>query len=86
VTFLETEFRPGFALCDARVDVLSDDSGTDPARYLEALAVVVEAVGCYCFGAVFVGGYGLWGKGGGVVEFFVVGPGRGAEWRVSICE
>ncbi len=84
MTFLKPEFGPRFALCDARVDVFFDDCGTYSARGLETLAVVIEAVGNHCFGAVFIGSYGLWGKGGGVVKFLVIGPVRAAEGRISI--
>lgn len=74
VAFFETEFGPGFALGDAGVDVFFDDGGADAARGFDAFAIVVEAVRHYGFGAVFVGGDDLWREGGGVVEFFVVGP------------
>ena len=70
VVLLEPEFGPGPPLCDAGVDGFFDDGGADAARGLYAFAVVVEAVGCYCFGAIFVGGHLLRGQrgGGGVVE------------------
>lgn len=74
LALLEAEFGPALALGDARVDVLLDDGGAYSAGGLDFFAVVVEAVRYYCSGAVFVGGYLLWGEGGGIVEFFVVGP------------
>lgn len=83
VAFFETEFRPGFALGDTGVDIFFDDGGADAAGGFDAFAVVVEAVGCNSFGAVFVCGYDLWGEGGGVVEVFVVGP-VGAAGDVSV--
>ena len=72
--FFEPEFRPRFALRDARIDVLADYSGADAPYSFEPLAVVGEAVGCYGFGTVFVCGDGLGGESGRVVEFFVVSP------------
>lgn len=84
MAFLETEFCPSFALCDARVDVLFYDGGSNSACCLDTLAIVVEAIGYYCLGAVFVRSYGLWGEGGGVIEFFVVSPVRAAGKLISI--
>jgi len=79
VTFLKTEFGPCFALCNAGIDSFFHDSGADPTCSFDTLAVVVEAIGYHCFGAVFVGGYDLRGEGSGVVEFLIVGPVRAAE-------
>ena len=59
VSLFEPEFRPAFALGDARVDVLFDDGGAYAAGGFDAFAVVVESVGDDCFGAVLVRGYGL---------------------------
>lgn len=86
MAFLKTEFRPRFALCDAGVDIFFYNGGTNPAHGFDTLAVVIEAVGYYRFGAVFIGGYDLWGKGCGVVKFLVVGPVRAAELRISISD
>lgn len=84
MALFEAELGPAFALGDAGVDVFFDDGGADAAGRLDAFAVVVEAVGYYCFCAVFVRRYGLRGEGGGVVEvvFDVFGP-VGTAGRLS---
>ena len=74
MVLLEAEFGPGAAGGDAGVDGFADDGGADAADGFHFFAGVVEPVGCYCFGAVFVGGDLLGGEGAGVVEIFVVGP------------
>ena len=76
MALFEPEFCPALALGDARVDLFCDDGGADAAGGFDAFAVIVEAIGYYGFGAVFVRRYGLGGQGGGVVEivFDVVGP------------
>lgn len=61
VALFEPEFRPAFALGDARVDILFDDGGADAAGGLDSFAVVVEAVGDDGFGPVFVRGHDLRG-------------------------
>ena len=84
VSLLEAELGPAAPRGDGGVDGLADDGGADAAGGLNALAVVVEAVGDDGLGAVFVGRDGLGGQGGGVVEFFVIGPvGAAAEGLVS---
>jgi hypothetical protein len=80
VSFFFTEFWPCFAGCYGGVDCFAVDGGADTTGCFDAFTVIVETVGYYCFGAVFVGCYGLRGEGGGVVEFFVVGPVGAAEW------
>jgi len=74
VVFLEAEFGPCFTFCDARVDVLFYDGGPDPTGGFDFLAVVVETVGYDCLCTILVCGNLLWGKGGGILEFFVVSP------------
>lgn len=90
VPFLQPEFRPCFAFGDPWVDVLLHDRRADSSRGFHFFAVVVEAVGYDGFGAVFVGGDLLGREGGGVVEFFVVGPvfaavGGGCQLRLLGC-
>ena len=63
MVFLEAEFGPSAPRGDARVDGCGGGGGADPPSCFDATAVVVEAVGGYRFGAVFVGGYGLSGEG-----------------------
>lgn len=74
VALLEPEFRPRFAFRDPWVHVLFDDGGADPPGRFHLSAVVVETVGHDGFRAVFVRGDGWRWEGGGIVEFFVVGP------------
>ena len=64
VIFFETEFRPGAPRGNAGVDGCGGGGGFDAAGCFDAFGGgVVEAVGGYGFGAVFVGGYGLRGEG-----------------------
>lgn len=78
MTLFETEFGP-FAPCgDSGRDGFTDDGFADPLSEFDFFAGVVEGVGDFGLGAVFVRCDGCWGKGGGVVEFFVVSPVRAA--------
>lgn len=81
MALLETEFRPCPPLCDLRVYVLLDDSGSDPTGDLDLLAFIVEAVGNDGLCAIFVDGDLLRGEGGGVIELLVVGPVGAAKMR-----
>lgn len=74
MAFFEAEFRPGAPFRHGGVDGFADDGGADAPGGFHLFAGIVEGVGDDRFGAVFVRGDGLWGEGGGVVEFFVVGP------------
>ena len=74
LAFLQAELGPAFALGDAGVDVSLCDGGAYSAGGLDLFAVVVEAVGYYGLGPIFVGSYLLGGEDGGIVELFVVGP------------
>ena len=67
MVFFETEFRPCAPCGDAGVDGCGCGGGFDAAGCFDAFGGgVVEAVGGYGFGAVFVGGYGLGREGAGV--------------------
>ena len=67
MVFFETEFRPCAAGGDAGVYGCGCCGGFYATRGFDAFGGgVVEAVSGYCFGAVFVGGYGLGGEGVGV--------------------
>lgn len=81
--FFEPEFRPLPAGGHARVDGFVHDGCAHAAGGFELFAGVVEAVGGYGFGAVFVGADLLGGEGAGVVEIFVVGPVGAAEGEIS---
>ena len=83
MSFFATEFRPFASFGYTRVDGFANDGGAHPTCGFNFFAVF-ESVGDDGFGAVFVGGDGLWGKGGGVVEFFVVGPRRAAVRAMSV--
>lgn len=83
VPFFEPELRPLSAGGHARVDGFVHDGGAYAAGGFELFAGVVEAVGGYGFGAVFVGADLLGGEGAGVVEVFVVGPVGAAEGEIS---
>lgn len=78
VTFLQPEFGPFPPLRDVRVYFVGVGGDTDAAGRFHFFAGVVEGVGDDCLGAVFVRGDGLWRQGGGVVEFFIIGPVRAA--------
>ena len=67
VVFFETEFRPCASRGDAGVDGCGCGGCFDAAGCFDAFGGgVVEAVGGYGFGAVFVGGYCLGGEGAGI--------------------
>ncbi len=67
MVFFEPEFRPGAPRGDAGVDGGGGGGGFDAAGCFDAFGGgVVEAVGGYGFGAVFVGGDRLGGEGAGV--------------------
>jgi len=83
VAFLETKLGPGFALGDTGIDILFYDRSTNSSRCLDTFAIIVEAVGYHSFSTIFVGSNGLWGKRGGIVEFFVVSPVWAAEKCIS---
>ena len=74
MSFLEAELRPRAPFGDPGVDGLFDDGGANAAGGFDLFACVVEAVGDYCFRAVFVGAHLLGGEGAGIIEFFVVSP------------
>ena len=74
VAFLYAEFRPCPSLGDTRVDCFAHDGCADTPCGFYLFARVVKGVADGSFGAVFVGGYRRGGKGGGVIEFFVVSP------------
>lgn len=76
VALFQPKLGPAFALGHAGVDVFLDDGGADAAGGLDALAIVVEAVGHDCFGTILVRGYDLRWEGCGIVKvvFDVVGP------------
>lgn len=80
VPLFEAELGPRAALGDTGVDGLADDGRADAPCRTDLFAGVVEGVRHDGFGAVFVRRDGLRGEGGGVVEFFVVGPVRAAVW------
>ena len=64
-------FTPGG---DPGRDRFTDDGLADALGEFDFFTGVVEGVGDFGFGAVFIRCNGWWGKGGGVVEFFVVSP------------
>ena len=66
MAFLKTEFRPGAPFGDAGIYGFLFDSCADAAGGFDALAAIVETVGCYGFGAIFVRSYGLGRERGGV--------------------
>ena len=67
MVFFQAEFGPGAAGGDAGVYGCGCCGGFYAAGGFDAFGGgVVEAVGGYGFGAVFVGGYGLGGEGAGV--------------------
>lgn len=76
------EFGPGPPLGDARVDGFLHDSGADAAGRFDLFVLVVKAVRDDGFGAIFVGGDLLRGKGERVVEIVIVGP-VGAAAKIS---
>lgn len=80
----ETELGPLAACGDTGRDGFPDDGFADALGEFDFLAGVVEGVGDFGLGAVFVGCDGWRGKGGGVVEFFVVSPVRAAVGKVSV--
>lgn len=79
MTFFKAEFGPGAALGNTRIDGFFDNCGADPASGFDLLPIIIKTVRYHGFGAIFVGGNLLGGKGGGVIEFFVVGPVRAAR-------
>ncbi|KAL8668611.1 MAG: hypothetical protein Q9168_006763 [Polycauliona sp. 1 TL-2023] len=78
VALFEAELGPFAAGGNAGADGFADDGFADPLRKFDFFAGVIEGVGDFGLGAVFVGRDGGRGEGGGVVEFFVVGPIRAA--------
>jgi len=81
--FLEAELRPCLTSSNGWVDLLLDDSCADSTCGFDAFAVLIEAVGGDGLGAIFIGGDGLLGKGGGVIELFVICPVGAAVTRKS---
>lgn len=79
MAFFKSELGPGAALGHARVDGFFDNCSADAASGFHFLPVVIETVRYHGFGAIFVGGDLLRWKGGGVIEFFIVGPVRAAR-------
>ena len=59
VSLFVAKFRPGFPLSYSGVDLFCLDCRADAAGGFDALAFVVEAIGNYGFGAVFVRGNSL---------------------------
>lgn len=84
MTLFEAELGPLAACGDTGRDGFPDDGFADPLGEFDFFAGVVEGVGDFGLGAVFVGCDGRRGKGGGVVELFVVSPVRAAVGEVSV--
>ena len=88
MAFLQAEFRPCPSLGDTRVDCFAHDGCADAPCGFHLFARVVKGVADGGFGAVFVGTYCRGGKGGGVVEFFIVGPIRATierfQWSTEL--
>lgn len=78
MALFKAKFGPGATLGHAWIDGLFDNSGADAASGFYFLPFVIKPVRYHCFGAIFVGGNLLGGEGGGVIEFFIVGPVRAA--------
>jgi hypothetical protein len=53
-----------------------DDTRLNFSGSLDFVTGIVYSIGDYGFGAITVGDDLLWGKSGGVVKLFVVGPVR----------
>lgn len=79
MAFFKAEFGPSATLGHAWIDGFFDNCGADAAGSFDFLPVVIKSVRYHGFGAIFVGGNLLGGKGGGVIEFFVIGPVRAAR-------
>ena len=69
MALLAPELRPGPPFGDAGIDGFFDHGGADAAGGFHFLAVVVEAVGDYGLGTVFVCGDLRGGEGGGIIVF-----------------
>lgn len=74
MAFFEAELGPFAACGDSWRDSFADDGFPDPLCKFDLFAGVVEGVGDFSLGAVFVSCDGGCGEGGGIVEFFVVSP------------
>lgn len=82
MTLLIAEFCPGAALSYTRIDCLFDNGCADTAGGFNLFPIVVEAIRYDSFSAVFIGCDLLRGKGGCVLEIFVIGPVRAAMGRL----
>lgn len=82
MTLLVAEFCPGAALSYTRIDCLFDNGCADTASCFNLFPIVVEAIRYDSFGAVFIGCDLLGGKGGCVLEFFIIGPVRATMVRL----
>lgn len=76
MTLLITKFCPSAPLSYTRIDCLLDNSCADTASSFNLFPIVVEAIGYDSFSAVFVSCDLLGGKGGWVLEIFIIGPVR----------
>ena len=86
MSFLLAKLRPCLTGSYGGVDLLLDHGCADPTGSFDALSVIIDAVRGDGLGAVFVGGDGLRGKGGGVIELFVVCPVGAAVTRESVTD
>lgn len=82
MTFLIAKFCPGAALSYTRVDCLFDNGCADTASGFNLFPIVVEAIRCDSFSTVFIGCDLLRGKGGWVLELFIIGPVRATRVRL----
>jgi len=74
----ESKLGPLLALRNSWVYNLTNSSESYPAGSLDLFAIIVQRIGDYCLGAIFVCGGSIWWEAGGdsdgIIEVFIIGP------------